>query len=305
MKVLVTGGDSFIGLYVVAALADRGEQVISYDRSPSGSQDDRVETALGELFDLPRLLHVIREHAVGRIVHAAGLSHPRTSVEMPPATAAATVASTLHLLEAARLTGLKGRVVLFSSNVVYGDNDTPIDESSPVRPRTPYAVAKVTTELLGGVYTELYGLDVVALRLGEPYGPGLTHPTMFRVLMTAAATAKPFRAPAGADQTVHLIHGEDVSRAVLAALDTREPKQRVYNITGGESHSLSQVAALIRGRFPDSRIDLGPGHLPELERQGAIDIRAADHELGYRPRWGLARGIDDFAEWILAQRDAA
>jgi UDP-glucose 4-epimerase len=68
-------------------------------------------------------------------------------------------------------------------------------------------------------------------------------------------------------------------------------------ITGGERVTLEHVAALVRDRIPGADIELGPGHLPEPDRQGPIAITAADHELGYRPRWGLARGIDDYCTW--------
>lgn len=304
MSVLVTGGSGPIGRYVVDALVDRGEDVIVYDGLQPRGDTTRVHVALGELFDLPRLLRVLRQHDVERIVHASDLAQPRVSVEMPVATVVANVEGTLHLLEAARLGGIEGRIVLLSSNAVYGHNDGPIDEASPLQPRTPYAVTKVTAEHLGRVYTCLYGLDVIAVRVGDAYGPHLKLPALLRALLTAAIMGDRFRATAGAEQPFHLTHGEDISRGVLAALDAVSPRQRVYNITGGESHSLADVAALVRARFPQSRIEVGPGHLPEFDRQGAVDIGAADRELGYRPRWGLARGLDDYAEWMLAHDGA-
>ena len=79
------------------------------------------------------------------------------------------------------------------------------------------------------------------------------------------------------------------------------PTQLAYNVTGGETHTLAEIAERVADRFPDARIDLGPGHLPDHDRQGPIDICAADRELGYRPRWGLARGIDDYTDWLERQ----
>lgn len=290
--VLVTGGRSPLGRYIGDALSDRGEHVVGAD-------------ALGEPRDLPDLLSAIRQHGVRDVVHAAELSDPAVSIELPVATVLETVESSLHLLEAARLAEVEGRIVLLSSSAVYGDNKCPIQESAPLRPRTPFAVAKATGEHLGAVYAEAYGLDVVVLRLGEPFGPGLALPSTIGRLVRAALNGDPFRSATGADQTFHLTHGDDISRAVLAALRAPNPSQRVYNVTGGERHSLAQIAGLVRERFPRSRIDLGPGQLPGHDRQGPLDIRAADRELGYRPLWGLARGLDDLAEWLLAQREAA
>jgi UDP-glucose 4-epimerase len=303
--VLVTGGGTPIGRYMVDALADAGENVVRYtDAQAVARYSVDAEAAVGQLFDLPRLLHVMREHNVRRVVHAADVSDPRISVDMPVATVLANVESVVHVLEAARLAGIEGRIVLLSSIAVYGHNSE-IDESSPLRPRTPYAVTKVTGEQLGSIYASLYGLDVVALRLGEQYGPEIAPPTALRAAMRSALGIEPFCSEVGADHMFHLTHGEDVSRAVLAALRARDPIQGTYNITGGEGHSLAEVVELIRDRFPDSKIDLGPGSFPELDVQGTVDIRAADRELGYRPIWGLARGLDDYAEWLLDGREAA
>jgi UDP-glucose 4-epimerase len=224
---------------------------------------------------------------------------------MPVATVVANVEGTLHLLEASRLAGVTGRIVLLSSIAVYGDNDGVVDESSPLRPRTPYAVTSVTGEQLGAVYAELYGLDVVTLRLGDVYGAGLPLPSALQRLFCTAVTGEPLHAPAGADQTLHLTHGDDMCRAVLAALTASAATQRAYNVTSGDTHSLGQVARLLAERFPHARIELGSGSLPGLDQLGAIDIRAADGALDYRPRWGLARGLDDYAEWLLAQPEAA
>jgi len=302
--VLVTGSSGLAVHYLLDSLCDLGHRVVG--STDGGGRPSRGgEAALGGLFDLPRLVHVLRENGVHRIVHTADASDARLSIEMPAATVVANVEGVLHLLEAARLADVRGRIVLLSSTAVYGDNDGPLDESSPLRPRTPHAVTKVTAEQLGMVYAELHGLDVVVLRVGEEYGPELAPPVPVGALIGAAARGEPFRSFTGADQTFHLTHGEDVARAVIASLVATGVRQRVYNVTGGELHSLRQIAALVRDRFPGSQIDIGPGHLPELDRQGRVAIRAAGHDLGYRPLWGLARGLDDYAEWLLAQAEAA
>jgi nucleoside-diphosphate-sugar epimerase len=304
--VLVTGGGTPIGRYIVDALADEGENVVRYtDTQAVTRYSVGAEASVGQLFDLPRLLHVMREHSVRRVVHAADMSDPRISVDVPVATVLANVEGVLHLLEAARLAGIEGRIVLLSSTAVYGHYQGSIDESSPLRPRTPYAVTKVTGEQLGSIYTDLYGLDVVALRLGEQYGPEIAPPPPLRAVMRSALDIEPYRSVIGADHVFHLTHGEDIARAVVAALRAREPGQRIYNVTGGEGHTLAQVVGLIRDRFPESHIELGPGSFPELDLQGTVDIRAADRELDYRPIWGLARGLDDYAEWLVAGREAA
>jgi UDP-glucose 4-epimerase len=302
--VLVTGNSKLVAHYLLDSLCELGYRVVG-STDGRGRPSRQTEAALGGLFDLTRLVHVLRENGVHRIVHAADVSDPRRSIEMPVATVVANVEGVLHLLEAARLADVRGRIVLLSSTAVYGDNEGPLDEHSALRPSTPHAVSKVTTEQLGKVYADLYGLDVVVLRIGEEYGPELAPPAVVAALMSAAAQGEPFRLFAGADQTFHLTHGEDIARAVIATLTVPGARRRVYNVTGGERHALSHIAALVCDRFPGSQIDIGPGHLPELDRQGRVAIRAAAEDLGYRPLWGLARGLDDYAEWLLAQAEAA
>jgi UDP-glucose 4-epimerase len=288
MSTLVTGGTGFIGRYVIDRLQDGGECVVSYDRAPAAAGlPKRTVSVQGELFDLSRLAGTIAGHDVRRIVHAAGMSDPQLSIGMPDATVAANGIGTLNLLEAGRLTNFEGRVVLLSSTSVYG------------RPRTPFAAAKAFGDLLGQVYTESYGLDVVSLRLTEAYGPGRRRPNLVEQLIEAGLKRRPFRLEAGAEQPYHLVHVEDVARAILAAGAAAAPATRIYDI-GGECMPLGRVAAIVRDRLPHAQIEIGPGQLPDFDHHGPTSVGPADHELGYRPRWGLARGIDDLCAWLEA-----
>jgi nucleoside-diphosphate-sugar epimerase len=123
-------------------LAASGRKVVSYNRDHSESDDPGVVVVQGELFDIPRLMHVVCGHGVDAIVHTAAVSHPTLSLDFPVGTFAANVDGTLGVLEAARLTDGR-RVVNFSSETVYGRADGTIDERTPVAPSTPYAVTKV------------------------------------------------------------------------------------------------------------------------------------------------------------------
>jgi nucleoside-diphosphate-sugar epimerase len=304
MCTLVTGGAGFIGGHVADRLHDAGGRVVSYDRGPASALPAGIERVQGELFDLRRLMATIEDRDVQRIVHSAGMSDPLLSDGMPTATVAANAVGTVHLLEAARLAGFRGRIVLLSSMSVYGHNDEPVDERSPLRPRTPYAATKAFGDFLGEVYSERYGLDVISLRLSEAYGPGRKLAGAVQDILDAAVERRPLRLPAGADQPCHPIHVDDAARAVVAALYAPAPRSRVYAVTGGERVELRHVAALVRDRVPDADIELGRGELTALDRQGPVVITAADRELGYRPRWGLARGIDDYCAWREAS-DAA
>jgi UDP-glucose 4-epimerase len=173
---MVTGGLGYVGRHLVARLAERGERVISYNRDYAEGGEENVTYVQGELYDLPRFVDTIDRYEVGRIIHTAAMSHPDLSIDLPITTFTANVDGTVHVFEAARMTGV-GRIVNFSSETTYGhiEVDT-VTEDVPLHPTTPYGVTKVATELLGDVYTDLYGLDVVSLRITEIYGPGHKRP---------------------------------------------------------------------------------------------------------------------------------
>jgi UDP-glucose 4-epimerase len=293
---LVTGGLGYCGQHVVRALAERGDEVVSYNRDFSEAADAGVVPVQGELFDIPRLLETIRECAVDRIVHTAAMSHPDLSIEFPVATFSANVDGTLHLFEAARLSGVR-RIVSFSSETVYGHVDGPVAESAALHPTTPYGVTKVTVELMADVYNRLYEMDVISLRISEVYGPGNKMPTALRDMLIAAVRGEPFRMDAGADHRFHFIHVQDVARAVLRALDCASPEHAVFNVNGGPQVSLREAAEHVRAAVPGADIQLGTGHW-HLDRQGEWDTSRAERELGYRPAVALDEGIARYAAWL-------
>jgi nucleoside-diphosphate-sugar epimerase len=218
---------------------------------------ERRERVVGR-GDLRRLADAIAQHDVRGIVHAA--AQPRAP----------------RLLEEVRLAGFRGRTVLLSYSGVRGHRADPLP---------------------GQVYVRRHGLDVVTLRVGEVYGPGRASSGVLQDLIDAAVEGRSLRLATGADHTLRPVHVEDVARAAVAALGAPCPVARVYDITGAEEVTLAHVVALLRDRVPDADISLGPGRLPGHHDQHPVAARTADRELGYRPRWGLARGIDDLCTW--------
>jgi UDP-glucose 4-epimerase len=299
MSVLVTGGTGFIGSYIVDALAGSGTDVVSYNRDFTEHASPRVRCVQGELFDIPALARAIKDLDVTGVIHTAAMSHPGISVELPITTFAANVDGTLKLFEAARMTGLR-RIVNFSSECAYGHQplDAVVTESAILAPNTPYAVTKLATEHLGRVYDDLYGLDVVSLRVSEVYGPGLRMPEVLRDMLLAAIRAERFTMPEGAEHRFHFVHVRDVANAAVLAARAAHLKQPAYNISGGRQVTLGELAALITSRYPQARIDLGPGFWTGWDRQGPWDISAAARDLGYVPQWRLERGLADYADWL-------
>ena len=293
---LVTGGLGYVGRYVVEQLRERGAVVVSYNRDFHAADVPGVHFVQGELFDIPRLVRTIDEHGIERIVHTAAMSHPELSVDVPITTFAANVDGTLHLLEAARLTGAR-RVLNFSSECAYGVRpEAVVTEDLRLEPTTPYGVTKATTEMLAHVYNARYGFEITSLRVSEVYGPGNRMPQYLCELIDAALAREPYRLETGADHRFQFVHVQDVARAAVLAVGRNGLPQEAYNVTGGSQITLREAADAVAHHVPGAEFDLGPGHL-DLDRQGSWDISAAERDFGYRPEWSLERGILDYVAW--------
>lgn len=293
---LVTGGLGYVGRNIVKSLAAAGRDVVSYNRDYSELTAPHVNYIQGELYDLPRLVGTIRKHGVDRIIHTAAMSHPDLSIELPVTTAAANIEGTVLLLEAAKLAGVTN-IVNFSSETVYGHIEGAVREDARLDPTTPYGVTKVATELFGKVYNQLYGMNVVSLRVSEVYGPGNRMPQILRDIIKTALRGERFTLPAGADHCFQFIHVDDVVRAAVLASNVTGRHGAVFNISGGTYTTMREAVALIHRVLPAAQIETGPGFW-HLDRQGPWDISAAARELGYVPQVPLETGVAEYVKWL-------
>jgi UDP-glucose 4-epimerase len=284
----------YVGRTILTQLRDDGKPAVSYDRDYARDRLAEVEYVQGELFDLPRLLDTLQTWKIGRILHVAAMPHPQHSVAFPLTTVASNVMGTVNVLEAARVGGI-GRIVHFSSEAAYGHRSEPVvDETCPLEPITPYGATKVAAELFGAVYGDVYGMDVTALRVTEVYGAGNHGPQVLCDIVDAVVAGQPYVLAEGASHPMHFVHVEDVARAAVLAVNHERLPQPAYNVSSANEHTLAEAVDIITSIIPAARIDIGPGFLDGVDRQGRWDITAAERDLGFRPAWTLEEGIRGF-----------
>ena len=175
MKHLVTGGAGFIGSHIVDALVANDHGVVVLDDLSSGHKENlskawnRIEVIEGDIRDAATCLKAAE--GCDGIFHEAALVSVPDSINRPRDNHDINITGTLNVLEAARKQGVK-RVVFASSAAVYGDNpELPKREDMLPEPKSPYALAKLTGEYYLKVYAECFGLETVALRYFNVFGP--------------------------------------------------------------------------------------------------------------------------------------
>jgi UDP-glucose 4-epimerase len=314
-SVLVTGGAGFIGSHVVRAFAERGSSVTILDDLSSGKLSNLPEgvTFVEDDVRSPSAARVVRDGKFDVICHLAAQIDVRKSVEDPAYDVAVNIGGSLNILEAMRQSGKASTRFVFSSTggALYGDVETmPTPESFAKDPQSPYGNAKLSVELYLGYYARVHGLDTVALRYGNVYGPrqdshgeaGVVAIFCERVLDARALTVF-----GDGRQTRDYVYVADVANAnVLAATRPLPPAgpldSRSFNIGTGVETSVVELAELIRqasGSTP--AIEHAPDRAGEVRRSVLLASKA-QLVLGWTPRMSIASGISETFKWFADER---
>ncbi len=298
MRILVTGGAGFIGSHTVDALvdADAGEISVLDDLS-AGKRAQVNPKAHFHQVDL-RDGAAVRE-AIGRarpevIYHLAAQMDVRRSVADPAFDAQINVAGFLQMMEAARQRGLKRVIFSSTGGAIYGEPDTfPCDEDHPCRPVSPYGVAKLATEAYLFFYRVEYGIDYLALRYANVYGPRQDphgEAGVVAIFCGRILGSKPVTIYGDGNQTRDYIFVDDVVRANLLALTSRASGIALNVGTGVETSVNSLWTALARVAEVATAPEYAPARSGE-QRRSVISPARAEKILGWKPQVGLADGL--------------
>lgn len=304
IQAFITGGAGFIGSHIAQSLCAKGAKVTVLDDLSTGDaaanlawagQGDQVEFVQGCVCDTALVTKLVK--GCDWVFHQAAIASVPQSVAQPVESNAVNQEATLQLLVAARDAGVK-RFMFASSAAIYGDTAKPLkQESDPVLPITPYGLQKYGGERYGQLFHQLYGLETVALRYFNVFGPrqSFTSPYSGVIAKFCTMMLKGEAPTIFGDglQSRDFAYIDNVVAANLLAAEQPSEKVagRVFNIAGGVSVTLLDLVEELNRLTGQS---LQPQHQPAREgdiRDSAADLTVSRRDLGYNPQVSWQAGL--------------
>lgn len=305
---LVTGGAGFIGSHIVDELIRRGQTVRVLDDFSSGhaenltSIQEKIELHKADIRNFDR----IRPHfeGVDYVVHLAAIPSVPRSVAEPLASNAVNIDGTLNVLLAARDAKAR-RVVFAASSAVYGDHPAlPRVESQEPRLLSPYALTKLAGEYYCQIFTRVYGLETVAVRYFNIFGPRQSPDSPYSGVLSLFISAYMLgQIPTifgDGEQSRDFTYVDNAVDATLRACTTPNISGKVINVGTGERQTLNEAISMLNDIFGrEIKPNYEPVRAGDVQHSHA-DITLARKFLGYEPKVRFEDGLQRTVAWFCA-----
>jgi GDP-4-dehydro-6-deoxy-D-mannose reductase len=312
MKVLITGITGFVGSHLADHLLERGDCEIyglyrwRSRRENVAHHSDRVRLIEGDISDAAAMRRALEIAQPDWIFHLAAQSFVPASWAGPGATLYANIQGQTNLFEAIRQLGLSPRIQIACSSEEYGlvhPDELPITEENPLRPLSPYAVSKVTQDLMGYQYHQSYGFDVVRTRGFNHTGPRRGHVFVcsnfaYQIAGIELGLQEAVIRVGNLEARRDFTDVRDMVRGYVAALEKGKPGE-VYNICQGRDYSIQEVLDLLLGmgslevRFETDPERMRPSDVPVLLGSAA----KFERDTGWKPEIPFERTLSDLLEY--------
>ncbi len=306
MNYLITGGAGFIGSNLAHTLIKRGESVRILDNFSTGSKSNiesilkQVELVEGDIRDNWTVNEAMKD--IDFVLHHAAMPSVIKTVQNPLTANAVNITGTLNILEAARHANVR-RVVFACSSAIYGDSEVlPKIETMKPEPMSPYAINKLSGEQYCQVYHQLYGLETVALRYFNVFGPRQDPTSQYSAVIPlfikAVLNDSPPTIFGDGEQTRDFVYINNVVSANLKACTAPDASGGCFNIGCGERLTLNDtlkiISEIVGKDISANYIDPRPG---DILHSGA-DISAAIDTLGYSVDFDFRAGLKETVNWF-------
>ncbi len=310
--VLVTGSAGFLGSQLVRALGEHSVRVLGLTRAGAAARvpEPGVESVVGDVRAIDSLVQIFNHHKIDVVFHLAALASPNRSREDPLLAFDVNARGTWNLLEAARGAATVPRMVLASTDSVYGESDgAPFTEAMPVRASYPYEASKACAEIAAQCFAATFGMKVAIARFCNIYGPGdLTGSRL--VVSTVEAALSGRRQVLNGDGRAmrNYLYVDDAVEALMRvpdAMGRHDLAGTVVNICEDTPYSVLDVVGRVFGQVgqPDLAPILGAGLPGEISIKFASAARAREL-LDWQPSVSLDEGLRRTIAWHRERRAA-
>jgi len=308
---VVTGGAGFIGSAIVRRLLGEGaSKVVVIDNLLSGQEKnleevrDRVDLQRADIRNYEEIAPLIRGAAV--VFHEAAIPSVPKSIVEPVPSHEVNINGTFNVMRAAN-EGKAGRVVYAASSSAYGDSETlPKVESMAPKPKSPYALQKLVGEHYCNIFADVYGLETVAIRYFNVYGPrqdpSSPYSGVLSLFMRAILERTTPTIFGDGEQSRDFTYVDDVAELNLKAARAKNVSGSMYNGGNGGRITLNEAWALLQ-RIEGVEIpaQYGPPRAGDVKHSQADTTRAI-RDLGHAPKFSFEDGMRRTLEWYRGQR---
>jgi UDP-glucose 4-epimerase len=307
-KVLVLGGDGFIGSHLIDDLLARGHEVSAFARFHNGRSfnlehvRDKIEFVTGDFLNLADLERALE--GVEYVFHMISLSTPASTMNDPLLDVQTNVFGTIQLLDLCVKKGVKKVIFPSSGGAIYGDTEMDlIDENHSTNPFCPYAISKLTIERYLDYFYRLHGLDYMVFRMSNPYGPRQSlskKQGVVAVFMGRILREEPLVIWGDGNDVRDYVYVKDVTRVISDVFES-DAGHRIYNLGSSEGRTVNDLIAILKELIPSSfeiqNIPRVKGHVNRV----VLDSSRAKKELGFEPQVSFKEGVSK--AWEHARKE--
>jgi nucleoside-diphosphate-sugar epimerase len=319
VRVLITGGTGFIGINITEKLVDEGLDVVLYALNPIMKEAEqsfqeragKCHFVRGDILDAELLDSTIKKFNITSIIHAAAVT-PGVLREMKDAKNIINVncLGTIVVLEAARKNNID-KFIYLSSLTAYGktayEDDMLIEDRSVPKPNSLYEISKFAAERIALRYKQLFGMNIIATRIGEVFGAwehdtGLrdTLSAPFQTIRLAILGEKALLPRAG---NKNWVYSKDIANAIYALLKANSLNHDVYNVSSNYIWSIEQWCKLLSSKYPQFNYTLIHDDVKANidfyaeKDHSPLQINRLTEDTDYVPFYDLEKSFEDYTKW--------
>lgn len=306
-KVLIFGAGGFVGRYLTQEFIDNGYQVVGSDKVNSGVLPSEVKFIEADLLNADVVLQLFAAEEPDFVINLAGISSVGASWSIPQTTISVNVIGALNIMEAARRSEKKARLMFIGSSEEYVISDYPMNEDRPLNASNPYGISKVMQEQFAQMYRKNYGLQIYCVRPFNHTGVGQKNsfvlPSFCKQVAEIGKSGKSGVMKVG-NLTVKrdFSHVKDIVRAYRMIIES-DDSSLIYNVGSGQAYSLGDLLDYIIGLSNvEIKIDVDPDRFrPTDQPVVCCDYTLIKNRLGWEPEYSVFDALKEMFEYFSSK----